>query len=246
MLSDPFTRKFDYSIIVPCFNHLDFTRNCIESILQFSKSYDYELIIVSNGSDDGTVEYIYGLQKTNLNILLVHCPLPLGATAAINLGWRVSKGDYLITLNNDVQILGDSWIDMLKFPFLMDTSVGITGPLKLYSSILKCFFIVFFCAMISRKFYEDVGELREEFGWGAGEDTLLAKLGIFRGWKIVMVPNDEKPAERSGDYMTGNFPIFHGGEATVNDLPDWDKIIERNGKTLERIQKDEFGGNFER
>ena len=44
------------SIIIPCFNALEYTKQCIESVL-LQTNINYELILINNGSEDGTKEY---------------------------------------------------------------------------------------------------------------------------------------------------------------------------------------------
>lgn len=50
----------ELSVIIPCYNCLELTKRCIESI---RCSEDFNLIIVDNGSTDGTEEYIKNLAK---------------------------------------------------------------------------------------------------------------------------------------------------------------------------------------
>ncbi|MFA6914452.1 MAG: glycosyltransferase family A protein, partial [Endomicrobiia bacterium] len=49
------------SIIIPCFNALKYTKQCIESVLK-SSTYNYELILINNGSTDGTKQYFQELK----------------------------------------------------------------------------------------------------------------------------------------------------------------------------------------
>src|SRR4029079_18474604 len=51
------------SIVIPVFNNLSFTKSCIESIFQNTPSGLYELIVVDNGSTDGTADYLRGLSQ---------------------------------------------------------------------------------------------------------------------------------------------------------------------------------------
>ena len=44
------------SIIIPCFNAVEYTKQCMESVL-IHTNVNYELILINNGSTDGTKEY---------------------------------------------------------------------------------------------------------------------------------------------------------------------------------------------
>ena len=50
--------KYDVSVLILAYNHLDYTRRCVESFLQtVPPDLNYELILVNHGSSDGTKEY---------------------------------------------------------------------------------------------------------------------------------------------------------------------------------------------
>ena len=51
-------KKPEYSIVVPVFNQLESTKKCLASIVKMSANYDYELIVVANGCNDGTEAWL--------------------------------------------------------------------------------------------------------------------------------------------------------------------------------------------
>ncbi len=232
--------EYEYSVIIPVYNHWDLTAKCLDSVRVHSARYNCEIVVVSNGSTDNTPENLAYIQRNGVkNLSYYCCTEPLGGGPAINLGFRVAKGRYLITVNNDTAILNESWISILREPFNdPNRKVGITGPLKLYSSEANCEFIVFFCAMISADVGAKYNFLSEDFGWGYGEDIDLAKRMQKDGYEVVMVP--EKFALKPGhDGMwDGGFPIYHKGEETVGEIPNWQGITEDNRKKLNSI----YGG----
>ena len=100
------------SIIVPCWNQLEFTRQCIRALKTHTRP-PWELIVIDNGSTDHTADLPGGRagwggragdgdpNTTNR-----------GFPAAINQGLKVARGDYLVLLNNDV-VVTDSWLEQL-------------------------------------------------------------------------------------------------------------------------------------
>ncbi len=84
------------SIIIPCWNQLEFTRHCIRALVHHTRP-PWELIVIDNGSTDGTGQYLAGLQDA--------APVPTtiiangsnrGFPAAINQGlhdgtWRIPR-----------------------------------------------------------------------------------------------------------------------------------------------------------
>ncbi|NOX37395.1 MAG: glycosyltransferase [Calditrichaeota bacterium] len=94
-----------YSIIVPAFNRLDEIRELVQSFQQLDFPGDrFELIIVDDGSTDGTQEWVQAYRER------VDFPLRLvrqenrGPGAARNKGMEVAKGDFFIFLDSDVTV----------------------------------------------------------------------------------------------------------------------------------------------
>jgi cellulose synthase/poly-beta-1,6-N-acetylglucosamine synthase-like glycosyltransferase len=52
------------SVIIPCWNQLEFTRKCVAALMR-QTGPNWELIVVNNGSNDGTAEYLAGVQDVS-------------------------------------------------------------------------------------------------------------------------------------------------------------------------------------
>ena len=91
------------SIVIPTLNHLeDCLKPCLESIVNYTDLTDTEVIVVSNGSTDGTQEYVKSLGD---KFILLDFPEPLGYSKATNEGIKVARGDFLLLLNNDLSLI---------------------------------------------------------------------------------------------------------------------------------------------
>ena len=205
-----------YSIIVPVYNQLGYTKQCLESVISTTKNWDeYELIVVANGCTDGTEEWLSYFQRTyKADTVLCFYKKPMGFGGATNAGMRISCGEYLILLNNDCKILSPTWIELLEEPF-ENPKVGITGPVKYLSEITKVYALIFFCAMIHRKVIDKIGFLDDKtFPIGAGEDTDFCARAQEAGFLIEQVPE-----------IPEFFPIYHLGEATLNTIPNWNEKL---------------------
>jgi glycosyltransferase involved in cell wall biosynthesis len=100
------------SIIIPCWNQLEFTRQCIAALLRHTHG-PWELIVIDNGSTDGTAGYLANLRDAApLPVTLISNTKNLGFPAAINQGLRCARGDYLVLLNNDV-VVTEGWLAQL-------------------------------------------------------------------------------------------------------------------------------------
>ena len=100
------------SIIVPCWNQVEFTQQCIAALKEHTRP-PWELIVVDNGSTDGTALYLAGVRDlAAVPVTVVTNATNLGFPAAINQGLQLARGEYLVLLNNDV-VVTDGWLDQL-------------------------------------------------------------------------------------------------------------------------------------
>jgi glycosyltransferase involved in cell wall biosynthesis len=100
------------SVIIPCWNQLEFTRQCIAALVRQTRP-DWELIVINNGSTDGTEDYLAGLQDASpVPVTVISNATNRGFPAAINQGLEYARGEYLVLLNNDV-VVTDGWLDQL-------------------------------------------------------------------------------------------------------------------------------------
>lgn len=95
------------SIVIPVYNGLDFTRQCIDGIKNTTEG-SYELIVVDNASTDGTGEYL-----ASCDCRVISNEANRGCAPAWNQGVRASSGDWICILNNDT-MLADGWNRILQ------------------------------------------------------------------------------------------------------------------------------------
>jgi len=108
------------SVIVVNWNGLAYLPECLDSLA--AQSYAaLEVLVVENGSTDGSVEYLRGQRAGRLR--LVENPSNLGFAGGNNLGIRASKGAYLALLNNDA-VADPRWIEALVAAAETDPGVG--------------------------------------------------------------------------------------------------------------------------
>jgi GT2 family glycosyltransferase len=115
------------SIIIPTFNGLPLLQACIASIREYTDS-PYEIIVVDNGSSDGTTEWC-----RRQKLLLFSMSRNEGFPVAGNKGLRIAAGDTLVLLNNDT-VVSTGWLSNLTAALYSDFGVGIVGPVTNYAS----------------------------------------------------------------------------------------------------------------
>ncbi|MEK4190996.1 glycosyltransferase [Paenibacillus sp. FSL L8-0494] len=117
------TEKPLVSIIVLAYNKLDYTKLCIESILKYTLDISYELILVNNGSTDGTREYFDSLPS----VKPLHLMKNVGVTNGFNEGMRVAEGKYTACVCNDF-IFTPRWLENLLICIESDERIGYVSP----------------------------------------------------------------------------------------------------------------------
>ena len=94
------------SIVVPFYNeeeNVPLLGRRIMDVFASLSEYDYECLFVNDGSTDGTREQIDALSRDHVCIRAVHLRQNAGQSAAIVAGMRASSGDYVLTLDGDLQ-----------------------------------------------------------------------------------------------------------------------------------------------
>ncbi|MFO7937196.1 MAG: glycosyltransferase family 2 protein [Kiritimatiellia bacterium] len=91
------------SIIIVNWNKVEYLRNCIESLLE-STYKSIEIIVVDNGSADGSAEYLKHLIQTQKNVKAIFNKENLGFAGPSNQGAEIADGELLFLLNNDTII----------------------------------------------------------------------------------------------------------------------------------------------
>lgn len=118
------------SILIPNKDHVEELRRCLESIERVSTYENYEIIIIENNSEEEETFNYYEEIKGNSKIEVITWDKEFNYSAINNYGASFAKGEYLLLLNNDVEVLSPNWLqEMLMYVQRQD--VGAAGA-KLY------------------------------------------------------------------------------------------------------------------
>ncbi|WHY95324.1 glycosyltransferase family 2 protein [Peribacillus simplex] len=110
------------SIIILTRNGLAFTKECISSIFRHTRE-NFELILVDNGSTDGTLEFL----KTLPNSKVIANKKNKGFSGGCNQGITIARGENIVLLNNDT-VVTNEWLCRLLCQLNKNPSIGIVGP----------------------------------------------------------------------------------------------------------------------
>ncbi len=228
------------SVIVLNYNGKGFLNSCLSSLASQTYS-DFEVIVVDNGSRDGSPEYIeenypwVRLAKNNEN---------LGFAGGTNAGIRAAKGEFILTLNNDSR--ADSrFIEELIKP-MADPEVGVCAAKMLfpdgrinsagicisrsgaawdrgmfepdrgqYEFVEEVFGACAGAALYRREMLDEIGLFDEDFFLYL-EDVDLAFRARLAGWKCLYVPGARVIHHHGGTAGVGSdLAVYYGNRNIV-------------------------------
>jgi GT2 family glycosyltransferase len=213
------------SVIIVNYNGKKFLSDCLSSLLCQSY-FPFEVIMIDNASNDGSVEY------TNKNFPQVNVIVQSsnrGFAGGTNAGIRVAKGEFILTLNNDT-IVDPQMLKEIVRPMLAESCVGVCGSKMLlsdgrinstaicisrsgaawdrgmgepddgqYDDAEEVFGSCAGAALYRKAMFDEIGLFDEDF-FLYMEDVDLAFRARLSGWKCIYVP-------------TARVVHFHGGTA---------------------------------
>ena len=216
MRSDAQTKTFDCSIIIPVWNNLALTTQCLTALAEVTQGVSYEVIVVDNHSTDETPAFLAGLGG---DVTVITNEDNLGFAKACNQGAQVAKGEYLVFLNNDT-IPQPGWLSALVDEVKAHSDVAVVGSKLLYGDgtiqhagvafSRECLMpyhmypgvpanapmvsrrrelqcVTAACMLIRRQVFAQVGGFDEGYQNGFEDVDLCLKIGETH-WKIVYQP----------------------------------------------------------
>lgn len=238
------------SIITLCYNQLEYTKQCVESVLKYTAYPNYEFILVDNNSTDNTAEYLRRMEKESDRVRIVLNSTNRGFAGGNNDGIAISNGEYIVLLNNDT-VVTKGWLTGLLKHFNQKEKVAMVGPVtnsigneaKILvdyadTTSMPSFaheyttkhlgeeyphrgILAMFCVMISKEFYMEAGPLDENYGIGMFEDDDYSTAALRKGYKLVMAED---------------VFIHHYGTVSFKKLEDakYMEVFTRNRKYFEK------------
>jgi GT2 family glycosyltransferase/2-polyprenyl-3-methyl-5-hydroxy-6-metoxy-1,4-benzoquinol methylase len=230
------------SIVIVTYNELAYTRQCVDSIRQYTDE-PYELIFVDNASTDGTVEYLRSLPEGKIITNAANRGFP----AAANQGIQAAAGKQIVLLNNDT-ILTTGWLGRLLRALHSDARIGLVGPCSNCVSgeqqvpvryeeiagldgfawdwgktqdrvLVDTDRLVSFCLLIRQEVIDKIGLLDERFGMGCFEDDDYCLRAVQAGFRAVI----------ARDAFVHHF----GGRTFVGSGVDFDGLMEKNRRLFQ-------------
>ena len=102
------------TVVIPNYNGIQYLKNCIESLLMAKKKGDFAILVVDNGSTDGSKEVAKEYEERGV-IRLIGFPQNKGFCKAVNAGIKHAKTEYVLLLNNDTEVTESFVFDLEQF-----------------------------------------------------------------------------------------------------------------------------------
>lgn len=208
-------------IIIPVYNRLQLTKDCLESILRNTDS-PYSIILIDNGSDSDTRVYLDGFMASHDNLTMIRNGINLGWVKAVNQGIAISKSPYVCIMNNDTIVRTEGWLAKLEKILQDGPAIGMVSPLfdaKKRPAYREAFIETDYCRghcfMIKREVMNKIGPLDEAFGLGYYDDVDYSFAAAKAGYHSV---------------MASGIVVEHVRNSTFSSVMDGRKIAELQEK----------------
>jgi len=124
-------REPKVSIIIPFKDKADLLKQCVESILTKTTYQNYEIVLVSNNSNESETHDLVKRLTKNSRIKAYEWNHPFNYSKVNNFAVKKSTGEYVVLLNNDTEVITGEWLTELV-GVASQPGVGAVGPMLLY------------------------------------------------------------------------------------------------------------------
>jgi N-acetylglucosaminyl-diphospho-decaprenol L-rhamnosyltransferase len=208
------------TIVIPLYNQLKYTRLCLDSLRSHGTA-GAQLLLIDNGSADGTAEYLAGCAEA----AVIANPENLGCAGAWNQGVRAAETDWVLFLNNDV-LVSPGWLEGL-LAFAEEGQLDVVSPairegeynydIVSYAREFVARMAGFarlgvadgICFMVRRQVFATIGLFDEKFRIGQFEDADFFRRAKAAGFRLG---------------TTGRSFIHHFGSVTQDSIRKSKKV----------------------
>jgi GT2 family glycosyltransferase/Flp pilus assembly protein TadD len=120
-------------ILIPSRDGADILKVCLESIFVNSSYENFKVTVIDNGSKTSAFKNLvnYWLEKEPKRFSIIPCDIDFNYSLINNIGVSKTEGEYLLLLNNDIEILSPDWLEAL-LEYAQLSEVGAVGARLLY------------------------------------------------------------------------------------------------------------------
>jgi hypothetical protein len=208
------------SIVITTYNHLDENlKPCLESIIRNTDLDNIEIIIVDYSCTNNIQSYI---EKLGTPFNLTQVDEAVGRVKATNIGIAQCKSEYIILLNDNIQILDywgkNQWVSTLIQPLQKNPKIGIVGIRTQYSIVTNTIYLPIFCIATRKNIFNEIGLLDEIFSPQYNHDIDFCIRLQDAGYEIFSL---------EGHDDSGNYPLYNSSDSLIHDSFDLNIIKDQ-------------------
>ena len=114
------------SIVIPTRDRVELLSMCVNSILEKTAYPNYQIVVVDNGStDEKALAYLDSIAKDE-RVKVIRADIPFNYSALNNMGVAQTDGEYLVLMNNDIEITQTDWLEEM-LAFACQPDIGCVG-----------------------------------------------------------------------------------------------------------------------
>ncbi len=219
-----------FSIIIPTYNRLSQIQATLESV--YNQTFDdFEIIVVDDGSSDGTSEFLDNVSRKNFSVVHQN---NRGPSAARNAGIRIAQGEIFVFTDDDC-IVPNDWLSRFEKVFENTNADVVAGFVQNASksvfSAISQYIINYSVAYLykmhtntsfftsnniayRKEVIKEVGGFDERFKNAGGEERLLNFKLILNGKKIVFEPEITVKHFHKLDFLSFVNQFFNYGKGS--------------------------------
>ncbi|MCK4462884.1 MAG: glycosyltransferase, partial [Candidatus Omnitrophica bacterium] len=118
--------NYKCDVIIPVCNMLAYTKLCLEKLLE-NTLIPFDLIIIDNGSTDGTERFFSSFNPSKVNLKYIRNEENIGPILAYNQGIKRGDSSYVCMMHNDVLIFQKGWLGKILNIMGSNKDIGIVG-----------------------------------------------------------------------------------------------------------------------
>lgn len=123
------------SIIIPTRDYSHLLKNCLDGVFNKTNYKNFEVIVVDNGSVENATFELFEKYKGYSNFKVLRLDCPFNYSYLNNEAVRICNGEYILLLNNDIEVIDKYWLDKMVGEASLPTT-GCVGIKLLYSDNL--------------------------------------------------------------------------------------------------------------
>jgi polyisoprenyl-phosphate glycosyltransferase len=210
------------SVVIPAYNEeevLDELKRRLQQVMNINKNYDFEVIIVENGSIDSTLEKLLGINKEDPRFKIVQLSRNFGCDGGITAGLACAKGDAAVIMNADLQDppemitkFIERWEEGYEIVYgIIEKRMGVAFTRRLLSTL--AYMIIYNLTnktipenvsdfrLIDKKVYTVVNKMEEK-------NKFLRGIIAWTGFRQTGIPYD-RPPRYAGETKAAFWTVFN-------------------------------------